>query len=85
MVWASSAASLENWRVPAIALAESDPVQQKREQWGGRVVAPVRQLSCLNLLGPFGVNHGVELHPDVIEYAKQKLDFFIRTSDSFDR
>ncbi|XP_036916045.1 protein-L-isoaspartate O-methyltransferase domain-containing protein 2 isoform X2 [Sturnira hondurensis] len=37
------------------------------------------------ILGPFGVNHGVELHPDVIEYAKQKLDFFIRTSDSFDR
>uniref|UniRef100_A0A8C7BQQ6 Protein-L-isoaspartate (D-aspartate) O-methyltransferase domain containing 2 n=1 Tax=Neovison vison TaxID=452646 RepID=A0A8C7BQQ6_NEOVI len=36
------------------------------------------------ILGPFGVNHGVELHSDVIEYAKQKLDFFIRTSDSFD-
>ncbi|XP_021528173.2 protein-L-isoaspartate O-methyltransferase domain-containing protein 2 isoform X1 [Aotus nancymaae] len=34
---------------------------------------------------PFGVNHGVELHSDVIEYAKQKLDFFIRTSDSFDK
>lgn len=31
------------------------------------------------------MNHGVELHPDVIEYAEQKLDFFIRTSDSFDR
>ncbi|XP_068119975.1 protein-L-isoaspartate O-methyltransferase domain-containing protein 2 [Hyperolius riggenbachi] len=37
------------------------------------------------ILGPFGVNHGVELHPDVIEYAKQKLDQFVRTSDSFDR
>ncbi|XP_040315922.1 protein-L-isoaspartate O-methyltransferase domain-containing protein 2 isoform X3 [Herpailurus yagouaroundi] len=37
------------------------------------------------ILGPFGVNHGVELHSDVIEYAKQKLDFFIRTSDSFDK
>ncbi|XP_056363103.1 protein-L-isoaspartate O-methyltransferase domain-containing protein 2 isoform X1 [Oenanthe melanoleuca] len=37
------------------------------------------------ILGPFGVNHGVELHSDVIEYAKQKLDFFIKTSDSFDR
>ncbi|NXQ96418.1 PCMD2 protein, partial [Sagittarius serpentarius] len=36
------------------------------------------------ILGPFGVNHGVELHSDVIEYAKQKLDFFIKTSDSFD-
>ncbi|XP_069351960.1 protein-L-isoaspartate O-methyltransferase domain-containing protein 2 isoform X2 [Eulemur rufifrons] len=37
------------------------------------------------ILGPFGVNHGVELHSDVIEYAKQKLDFFIRTSESFDK
>ncbi|XP_032074335.1 protein-L-isoaspartate O-methyltransferase domain-containing protein 2 [Thamnophis elegans] len=37
------------------------------------------------ILGPFGINHGVELHADVIEYAKQKLDFFIRTSDSFDK
>ncbi|XP_066444099.1 protein-L-isoaspartate O-methyltransferase domain-containing protein 2 [Eleutherodactylus coqui] len=37
------------------------------------------------ILGPFGVNHGVELHPDVIEYAKQKLDQFVRTSDSFDK
>lgn len=37
------------------------------------------------LLGPFGVNHGVELHPDVIEYAKQKLDQFVRTSDYFDK
>ncbi|XP_016299927.1 protein-L-isoaspartate O-methyltransferase domain-containing protein 2-like [Sinocyclocheilus anshuiensis] len=36
-------------------------------------------------LGAFGVNHGVELHEDVIEYAYQKLDFFIKTNDSFDR
>ncbi|XP_030069426.1 protein-L-isoaspartate O-methyltransferase domain-containing protein 2 [Microcaecilia unicolor] len=37
------------------------------------------------ILGPFGVNHGVELHADVIDYAKQKLDFFIRSSESFDK
>lgn len=37
------------------------------------------------ILGPFGVNHGVELHQDVIEYAKQKLDQFVRTSDYFDK
>ncbi|CAL8275111.1 unnamed protein product [Boreogadus saida] len=37
------------------------------------------------ILGPFGVNHGVELHADVIEYAYQKLDNFIKTSDSFDK
>ncbi|XP_076874551.1 protein-L-isoaspartate O-methyltransferase domain-containing protein 2a isoform X2 [Brachyhypopomus gauderio] len=35
--------------------------------------------------GPFGVNHGIELHADVIDYAYQKLDCFIKTSDSFDR
>lgn len=35
--------------------------------------------------GPFGVNHGVELHSDVIEYAYQKLEFFTLTSHSFDR
>ncbi|XP_077109066.1 protein-L-isoaspartate O-methyltransferase domain-containing protein 2 [Ranitomeya variabilis] len=37
------------------------------------------------ILGPFGMNHGVEIHPDVIEFAKEKLDQFIRTSDSFDK
>ncbi|RXM32595.1 Protein-L-isoaspartate O-methyltransferase domain-containing protein 2 [Acipenser ruthenus] len=30
-------------------------------------------------------NHGVELHADVIEYAYQKLDTFIKTCDSFDK
>ena len=51
----------------------------------------IKRSSCPNskrypeTLGPFGVNHGVELHSDVIEYAKQKLDFFIKTSDSFDK
>ncbi|KAK2850978.1 hypothetical protein Q5P01_007254 [Channa striata] len=37
------------------------------------------------ILGPFGVNHGIELHADVIDYAYQKLDSFIKTSDSFDK
>ncbi|XP_028328162.1 protein-L-isoaspartate O-methyltransferase domain-containing protein 1 [Gouania willdenowi] len=37
------------------------------------------------IIGPFGVNHGVELHKDVVEYAREKLDEFIKTSDSFDR
>lgn len=31
------------------------------------------------------MNHGIELHADVIEYAYQKLDSFIKTSDSFDK
>ncbi|XP_016333150.1 protein-L-isoaspartate O-methyltransferase domain-containing protein 2-like [Sinocyclocheilus anshuiensis] len=37
------------------------------------------------ILGPFGVNHGVELHADVVDYAYEKLDHFIKTSDSFDK
>uniref|UniRef100_A0A1A7YG45 Protein-L-isoaspartate (D-aspartate) O-methyltransferase domain containing 2 n=1 Tax=Iconisemion striatum TaxID=60296 RepID=A0A1A7YG45_9TELE len=37
------------------------------------------------ILGPFGVNHGIELHADVMDYAYQKLDSFIKTSDSFDK
>ena len=41
--------------------------------------------SMPTLPGPFGVNHGIELHADVIEYAYQKLDSFIKTSDSFDK
>lgn len=37
------------------------------------------------ILGPFGVNHGVELHKDVVEYAKERLEEFIKNSDSFDK
>lgn len=31
------------------------------------------------------MNHGVELHKDVVEYARDKLDGFIKYSDSFDK
>uniref|UniRef100_A0A3B4AHV2 Protein-L-isoaspartate O-methyltransferase domain-containing protein 1 n=1 Tax=Periophthalmus magnuspinnatus TaxID=409849 RepID=A0A3B4AHV2_9GOBI len=37
------------------------------------------------IIGPFGVNHGVELHRDVVEYARDKLEDFIKNSDSFDK
>ncbi|KAH0517130.1 Protein-L-isoaspartate O-methyltransferase domain-containing protein 1 [Microtus ochrogaster] len=37
------------------------------------------------ILGPFGINHGIELHSDVVEYAKEKLESFIKNSDSFDK
>lgn len=45
----------------------------------------VSDSSLLAVAGPFGVNHGIELHADVIDYAYQKLDTFIKTSDSFDK
>ena len=35
-------------------------------------------------LGPYGANHGVEYHADVIEYAKEKLDYFKREAIPFD-
>lgn len=31
------------------------------------------------------MNHGVELHKDVVEYAREKLDEFIKNSDNFDK
>jgi len=34
--------------------------------------------------GPYGVNHGVEYHQDVIEYALAGLERFRQTADSFD-
>lgn len=36
------------------------------------------------ILGPYGINHGVELHEDVIEYANTKLNEFKRTSPALD-
>ena len=34
--------------------------------------------------GPYGVNHGVEYHQDVIDYALAGLERFRQTADSFD-
>lgn len=49
------------------------------------VVPVFPYFSSVSALGPYGVNHGVELHKDVVEYARQKLDEFIKNSDSFDK
>ncbi len=35
-------------------------------------------------LGSNGINHGIELHTDVIEYAQERLQVFIQTSPAFD-
>lgn len=36
------------------------------------------------ILGPYGTNHGIEQHPDVVEYALERLEEFKKTSPSFD-
>ncbi|CAG5120604.1 unnamed protein product [Candidula unifasciata] len=36
------------------------------------------------MIGPFGVNHGIELHSDNVAYANKKLESFIQTSKKFD-
>ncbi|XP_055142427.1 protein-L-isoaspartate O-methyltransferase domain-containing protein 1 isoform X3 [Symphalangus syndactylus] len=49
-----------------------------------RVLAPGLRAAA-RATGPFGINHGIELHSDVVEYAKEKLESFIKNSDSFDK
>ena len=34
--------------------------------------------------GPYGINHGVEYHSDVVQYAEQKLSWFIKSCEAFD-
>jgi SAM-dependent methyltransferase len=36
------------------------------------------------ILGPYGVNHNIELHADLIEYAREKVGEFVRTGVYFD-
>lgn len=35
------------------------------------------------IMGPYGINHGVELHEDVVAYAREKLEEFKRNSSAF--
>ncbi|XP_041356622.1 protein-L-isoaspartate O-methyltransferase domain-containing protein 1-like [Gigantopelta aegis] len=36
------------------------------------------------IIGPYAVNHGVEIHADVVDYARQKLEEFTKKCDAFD-
>lgn len=37
-----------------------------------------------HLLGANGLNHGVELHPEVVQYAQEHVASFVRKSHSLD-
>lgn len=36
------------------------------------------------ILGPYGVNHGIEIHEDVVQYATKKLEEFKKYSAALD-
>ncbi|KAB7507791.1 Protein-L-isoaspartate O-methyltransferase domain-containing protein 1 [Armadillidium nasatum] len=36
------------------------------------------------IIGPTGINHGVELHGDVVEYARERLAWFLANTGSVD-
>ena len=36
------------------------------------------------IVGPYGTNHGVEIFEDVVEFANQKLDMFMREHPAFE-
>ncbi|KAH9504145.1 Protein-L-isoaspartate O-methyltransferase domain-containing protein 1 [Bulinus truncatus] len=36
------------------------------------------------MIGPYGINHGIELHPENVAYAMEKLESFIKCSKRFD-
>ena len=48
------------------------------------IESKVNIVFCLYISGPYGVNHGVEHHPDVVDYAKDRLANFKKKSASFD-
>lgn len=37
----------------------------------------------MSLAGPYGINHGVEIHEDVVEYARHKLEEFKMKTNAF--
>lgn len=42
-------------------------------------------LFCVHLLsGPYGTNHGIEIHEDVVNYANKKLYEFRKISPALD-
>ena len=39
----------------------------------------------LYFAGGTGINHGVEIHQDVIDYAQERLQYFLKDSYGFDQ
>lgn len=59
------------------------------------IIAPVASLThatfhvflsvpLCSAAGPYGINHGVEQHADVVEYARERLELFKKTCEAFD-
>lgn len=48
----------------------------------------INENNCLNYvwfpIGPYGINHGIEVHTDVVEYAYEKLEEFKKTCNGVD-
>lgn len=57
----------------------------KKKPQKNQQAKPTKNTLLFLFTGPFGINHGIELHSDVVEYAKEKLESFIKYSDSFDK
>jgi hypothetical protein len=39
---------------------------------------------CYFFSGPYGTNHGIEIHEDVVNYANKKLEEFRKISPALD-
>lgn len=44
----------------------------------------IQWLYCFISSGPYGVNHGVELHADVLKYSLERLEEFKKNSPAID-
>ena len=52
---------------------------------GVSILGSLFSFDFVSFAGAHGVNHGLEIHADVIDFAKERLDNFIKESPSFDQ
>lgn len=44
----------------------------------------ISNVKCFLNSGPYGINHGVELHADVVKYGLERLEDFKKNSPAID-